>query len=144
MEPVSLGSRIRTIRQTIGNQVTFAAMMGISQQYLSALEKGQNENPSDTLLLLIEAKTGFSARWVRTGEGAMVIGGIAPQDILQGEDRVLLERCRKYAVLTEAERADVRGIFRLLAEQIEKKLRDRSAVNQEQDSKDPAPAKRGA
>ena len=30
-----IGDRIKLIRKTIGNQVTFAAMMGITHQYVS-------------------------------------------------------------------------------------------------------------
>lgn len=63
-----IGERIKQIRkeQKI-SQTKFAAEFGISQAYVSKIEKG-TENPSDTLLKFISYKYCISFEWLKTGE----------------------------------------------------------------------------
>jgi transcriptional regulator with XRE-family HTH domain len=84
----TLGSRIKFVRKNIGSQVIFSSMAGITQQYLSQLENDVMTNPSETLLLLIEAKTGFSAHWIRIGEGPMKVD--AAVEHYTAEERALI------------------------------------------------------
>ncbi len=49
-------------------QKDLAALMGVSESYISTLLSGRNQNVSATLANLIEEKLGYHAHWVMTGE----------------------------------------------------------------------------
>lgn len=67
---MELKERISTIIQENRlKQKQLAALMGVTESYVSTLLSGRNRNVSIPVANLIQEKLGYSARWVLTGEG---------------------------------------------------------------------------
>jgi transcriptional regulator with XRE-family HTH domain len=64
---VALGRRIREMRGFDMTQVEFAERIGISQNYLSTMERGQVEIGAE-ILLRISREFGKSVEWLLTGQ----------------------------------------------------------------------------
>jgi transcriptional regulator with XRE-family HTH domain len=64
---IAVGRRIRGLRGFDITQADFAARIGVSQSYLSAVERGRNEVGAEVLLAI---SRGFdkSLEWLLTGE----------------------------------------------------------------------------
>jgi transcriptional regulator with XRE-family HTH domain len=62
-----VGRRIRGLRGFDITQAEFAARMGVSQSYLSAVEHGRNEVGAE-VLLAIGREFGKSMEWLLTGQ----------------------------------------------------------------------------
>ena len=63
----AIGRRIRVLRGFDMKQGEFASKIGITQSYLSALERGLKE-PGAAVLLAISREFGKSVDWLLTGE----------------------------------------------------------------------------
>jgi transcriptional regulator with XRE-family HTH domain len=63
-----VGRRIREIRGFDMSQADFARRVGISQNHLSTMERGQAEIGAE-ILLRIALEFGKSIEWLLTGEG---------------------------------------------------------------------------
>jgi transcriptional regulator with XRE-family HTH domain len=63
----SIGRRIRELRGFHMTQAEFAKRVGVTQSYLSALERGVKE-PGAMVLLAISREFGKSVDWLLTGE----------------------------------------------------------------------------
>ncbi len=63
----AIGRRIRVLRGFDMKQEEFARKIGITQSYLSALERGLKE-PGAAVLLAISREFGKSVDWLLTGE----------------------------------------------------------------------------
>jgi len=61
-----MGRRIRELRGFYVSQAEFARRIGVTQSYLSALERGQKE-PGAAVLLAISREFGKSVDWLLTG-----------------------------------------------------------------------------
>lgn len=69
----NLGQRIKHIRELKGlTQQEFASSLGITQGFLSEIERGIKP-PSETLLLLIAYRYAINYDWLRTGEGEIFL-----------------------------------------------------------------------
>jgi transcriptional regulator with XRE-family HTH domain len=64
----TVGRRIRELRGFDLTQEEFARRIGISQNYLSAMERGKVQIGSE-ILLRIRREFGKSIEWLLTGEG---------------------------------------------------------------------------
>ena len=64
----SVGRRIRELRGFDMTQEAFAERIGVSQSYLSAMERGAKEIGAE-ILLRISREFGKSLEWLLTGEG---------------------------------------------------------------------------
>jgi transcriptional regulator with XRE-family HTH domain len=64
---VSVGRRIRELRGFDLTQEEFAIRIGVSQSYLSAIERGRNEIGAEVLLTIAQ-EFGKSIEWLLTGE----------------------------------------------------------------------------
>jgi transcriptional regulator with XRE-family HTH domain len=62
-----VGRRIRQIRGFDMTQGEFAKRIGVSQSYLSAIERGRNEVGAE-VLLAISREFGHSIEWLLTGK----------------------------------------------------------------------------
>lgn len=62
-----VGRRIRGLRGFEMTQADFAARIGVSQSYLSAMERGRNEAGAE-VLLAISQEFEKSLEWLLTGE----------------------------------------------------------------------------
>ena len=94
----NIGTRIKLLRESLMlNQQAFALSLGISQGYLSEVEKGV-KTPSDTLLIAVEYRYEINEGWLLTGEGEMLRGSVYkgsveiafPENRDIGEDFVLI------------------------------------------------------
>ena len=75
-----VGRRIRELRGFDTNQGEVAGALGISQSYLSAIERGLKE-PSATIIFRIARYYGQTMEWLMTGEAKESIKtGPAPRD----------------------------------------------------------------
>jgi transcriptional regulator with XRE-family HTH domain len=63
----AIGRRIRELRGFDMTQSEFARRIGVTQSYLSALERGEKE-PGSAVLLAISREFGKSVDWLLTGE----------------------------------------------------------------------------
>jgi len=63
----AVGKRIRELRGFYVSQAEFADKIGVTQSYLSALERGLKE-PGATVLLAISQEFGKTVDWLLTGE----------------------------------------------------------------------------
>jgi transcriptional regulator with XRE-family HTH domain len=63
----AIGRRIRELRGFDTSQAAFAKRVGVTQGYLSALERGAKE-PGAAVLLAISREFGRSVDWLLTGE----------------------------------------------------------------------------
>jgi transcriptional regulator with XRE-family HTH domain len=64
----TVGRRIRELRGFDTNQHDFAQRIGISQGYLSSMERGEKEIGAE-ILLRICRECGKSLEWLLTGDG---------------------------------------------------------------------------
>jgi transcriptional regulator with XRE-family HTH domain len=64
---LAIGRRIRELRGFDISQAVFAKRVGVTQGYLSALERGAKE-PGAAVLLAISREFGKSVDWLLTGE----------------------------------------------------------------------------
>ena len=64
----AVGRRIRELRGFDTTQAEFSRRIGVSQSYLSAVERGRNEIGAE-VLLAISRRYGKSIEWLLTGEG---------------------------------------------------------------------------
>jgi len=62
----AVGRRIRQLRGFDTNQAEMACMVGVSQSYLSAIERGKKE-PGAAVLYRIAKRYGKSIEWLLTG-----------------------------------------------------------------------------
>lgn len=60
---------LEIIRENHLKQKDLAALMGVTESYVSTLLSGRNRNISVPLANLIEEKLGYNAHWLLTGEG---------------------------------------------------------------------------
>lgn len=67
IELAAFGRRIRELRGFHMTQAEFAKRAGVTQSYLSALERGIKE-PGAKVLLAISREFGKSVDWLLTGE----------------------------------------------------------------------------
>ena len=63
----AIGRRIRELRGFDMTQAEFARSIGVTQSYLSALERGEKE-PGSAVLLAISQEFGESVDWLLTGQ----------------------------------------------------------------------------
>ena len=63
----AIGRRIRELRGFDMTQTEFARSIGVTQSYLSALERGEKE-PGSAVLLAISQEFGKSVDWLLTGQ----------------------------------------------------------------------------
>jgi transcriptional regulator with XRE-family HTH domain len=63
----AIGRRIRELRGFDMTQLEFARRIGVTQSYLSALERGEKE-PGSAVLLAISRQFNQSVDWLLTGQ----------------------------------------------------------------------------
>ena len=72
-EQKKLGERMKKVRKELGLiQKDFAAAVGITDAYISDIEKGK-KYPSDPILQLIAVKHHINLTWLETGTGPMFV-----------------------------------------------------------------------
>ena len=64
---IAVGRRIRSLRGFDMTQADFARRIGVSQSYLSAVERGRNELGAE-VLLAISQEFSKSMEWLLTGK----------------------------------------------------------------------------
>ncbi|MFN3481222.1 MAG: helix-turn-helix domain-containing protein, partial [Thermodesulfovibrionales bacterium] len=88
---ITIADRIKQIRQHFNlTQQAFARSVGISQSFLSELEKGKTE-PSQPLILAICYRYSINKDWLLTGEGNMLGTKQEGETITLTKDRDFIE-----------------------------------------------------
>lgn len=65
--------RIKKLRKTLGlTQINFGKCLGIAGNTVTSYERGIRE-PSNAIITSICREFGINERWLRTGEGAMLV-----------------------------------------------------------------------
>ena len=68
---MNIGARIKAVRSDFSlTQSDFASSLGISQNYLSEIEKGI-KTPSETILIALSCIYKINIKWLRLGKGTM-------------------------------------------------------------------------
>jgi transcriptional regulator with XRE-family HTH domain len=71
---MSISGRIALILNELElPQKAFAIRLGVSRNYINLVVNGKSTSISDTLMLLIEKKFGYSAKWIKTGNGKKIV-----------------------------------------------------------------------
>ena len=73
IELAEIGQRIRELRGFHMSQAEFAKRIGVTQGYLSALERGSKE-PGAVVLFAISQEFGKSVDWLLTGQSSPSTG----------------------------------------------------------------------
>lgn len=111
--PADIGSRIRNLRQSLGQtQKEFAAALGIVQGFLSAVESGK-KTPSDTLLIALCQVHGIRRPWLLTGEGEMKAGGAARPAVAVAENAGIPLLKRIPSTFPAIDPAEIEDVLRL-------------------------------
>ena len=64
---IAVGRRVRELRGFDTSQADFASRIGVSQSYLSAMERGRGEIGAEVLLALSQ-EFGKPIEWILTGQ----------------------------------------------------------------------------
>lgn len=115
----------------------FGKRIGISKSYVNGIEKDR-DIPDDRIFVLIEKEFGYSRHWLKTGEGPMHVNPSDPLNELSPDDRRLFERLMKFSLVPDEAKEEVRQLLVVAVSMIERR------INQDQEAKSTAPAKRGA
>jgi transcriptional regulator with XRE-family HTH domain len=129
----TLSERIIFIRKHLGynTQNEFAEFVGIERTTISKIENGTSVGITKSNANLIEAKTGFSAEWIKTGKGPMKIEKPEIKDAESEEDEFLKELTiddrdlfegvvKEFKDLTDKDKENIREVIRLAKKQIER------------------------
>lgn len=110
-----MNERIFAVRKSAGlTQEEFAAAIGLSKNFIWMIEKG-DRTPSDRTIMDICREFSVSERWLRTGEGDMMI----PKEpdaqldeilgqIASSEDELIKKIIKAYWALDDKEKAAIR------------------------------------
>lgn len=72
-------------------QKDLAGAIKVSESYISNMIKGKRRNISEALALLIEQSYGYSARWVRAGEGEPYVSRSDAPSLSPAKQRLIAE-----------------------------------------------------
>jgi len=102
-----IGERVRSIRKQLGlNQTEFAARIGMTQGYITSIERGTRDVNSRLVKLICETYS-VSENWLVTGDG----------DMFQDNDHLLLANLTRKHKLSSAATALLAAFFKLTAQQ---------------------------
>ena len=111
-----MNNRLKSLRKELGlTQTEFAKTLGISQNFLSAIEHGESKISAELCLSL--SKINVDLNWLITGEGQMFRVTDSSMSSLPDEIKKIAQELplkRQKRVLEYAE--DQRDLFRLLDE----------------------------
>lgn len=106
---MNTGERVRSLRKQLGlSQVEFANRIGMTQGYVTNIERGTRD-VNDRLIKLISETYSVSEEWLLTGEG----------DMFQDNDHLLLANLMKKYRMNSMETALISAFFELTAPQRE-------------------------
>ena len=102
-----IGERVRSIRKQLGlNQTEFAARIGMTQGYITSIERGTRDVNSRLVKLICETFS-VSENWLFAGDG----------DMFQDNDHLLLANLTRKHKLSSAATALLAAFFKLTAQQ---------------------------
>ena len=107
-----IGERVRSIRKQLGlNQTEFAARIGMTQGYITSIERGTRDVNSRLVKLICETYS-VSENWLFTGDG----------DMFQDNDHLLLANLTRKHKINSAQTARLAAFFKLTAQKRDEKL----------------------
>lgn len=102
-----MNDRFKKIRkQKKLTQRQYGELLGLSQNHISSLEKGER-NITDRIIRDLNIQLNVNPDWIRTGEGEMFMN---PIDELDLEDQDVKDFMNLYAQLDESTREHVKNL----------------------------------
>ena len=102
-----MNDRFKKIRkQKKLTQRQYGELLGLSQNHISSLEKGER-NITDRIIRDLNIQLNVNSDWIRTGEGEMFMN---PIDELDLEDQDVKDFMNLYAQLDESTREHVKNL----------------------------------
>lgn len=102
-----MNDRFKKIRkQKKLTQRQYGELLGLSQNHISSLEKGER-NITDRIIRDLNIQLNVNPNWIRTGEGEMFMN---PIDELDLEDQDVKDFMNLYAQLDESTREHVKNL----------------------------------
>lgn len=133
--------RIKALRKTLSlNQTDFGSKIGVKQSAVAAYESG-SRTPLDSVIVSICREFGVNERWLRTGEGEMLMHLSREEEIMRFAATVIRDPS------SEFQRRFVSVLARLtpeqwqLMEQMARKLLQEQAADSPQPEESPTDAK---
>lgn len=133
--------RIKALRKTLSlNQTDFGSKIGVKQSAVAAYESG-SRTPLDSVIVSICREFGVNERWLRTGEGEMLMHLSREEEIMRFAATVVRDPS------SEFQRRFVSVLARLtpeqwqLMEQMARKLLQEQAADSPQPEESPTDAK---
>lgn len=133
--------RIKALRKTLSlNQTDFGSKIGVKQSAVAAYESG-SRTPLDSVIVSICREFGVNERWLRTGEGEMLMHLSREEEIMRFAATVVRDPS------SEFQRRFVSVLARLtpeqwqLMEQMARKLLQEQAADSPQPKESPTDAK---
>ena len=133
--------RIKALRKTLSlNQTDFGSKIGVKQSAVAAYESG-SRTPLDSVIVSICREFGVNERWLRTGEGEMLMHLSREEEIMRFAATVVRDPS------SEFQRRFVSVLARLtpeqwqLMEQMARKLLQEQAADSPQPEESPTGAK---
>lgn len=133
--------RIKALRKALSlNQTDFGSKIGVKQSAVAAYESG-SRNPLDSVIVSICREFGVNERWLRTGEGEMLMHLSREEEIMRFAATVIRDPSSEFQRQALAVLAKLTPEQWQLMEQMARKLLQEQSADSPQPKESPADAK---
>lgn len=133
--------RIKALRKTLSlNQTDFGSKIGVKQSAVAAYESG-SRTPLDSVIVSICREFGVNERWLRTGEGEMLMHLSREEEIMRFAATVVRDPSSEFQRQALAVLAKLTPEQWQLMEQMARKLLQEQAADSPQPEESPTDAK---
>ena len=133
--------RIKALRKALSlNQTDFGSKIGVKQSAVAAYESG-SRTPLDSVIVSICREFGVNERWLRTGEGEMLMHLSREEEIMRFAATVIRDPSSEFQRQALAVLAKLTPEQWQLMEQMARKLLQEQAADSPQPKESPTDAK---
>lgn len=133
--------RIKALRKALSlNQTDFGSKIGVKQSAVAAYESG-SRNPLDSVIVSICREFGVNERWLRTGEGEMLMHLSREEEIMRFAATVIRDPSSEFQRQALAVLAKLTPEQWQLMEEMARKLLQEQAADSPQPKESPTDAK---
>lgn len=133
--------RIKALRKALSlNQTDFGSKIGVKQSAVAAYESG-SRTPLDSVIVSICREFGVNERWLRTGEGEMLMHLSREEEIMRFAATVIRDPSSEFQRQALAVLAKLTPEQWQLMEQMARKLLQEQAADSPQAKESPTDAK---
>lgn len=133
--------RIKALRKTLSlNQTDFGSKIGVKQSAVAAYESG-SRTPLDSVIVSICREFGVNERWLRTGEGEMLMHLSREEEIMRFAATVIRDPSSEFQRQALAVLAKLTPEQWQLMEEMARKLLQEQAADSPQPEEPPTGAK---